>query len=249
MAGVGVIQVHVGDQHANADGPTTRDLDWLDGSVMGVWDEFRALLQAVENLCGSPPHPERAVAFGWPQFTLLCRNLAAMRRRGRNVIVPSVGALDDWWDKAETLTAGNPPNKRLLRADYDTFNPAQWGRHTDMARFLYVTLDRDLTREECNTWAGKYTPPVPGDEPQPEHSPKWVHYVRDLVEPGHVQQRRRKADDLAAGTTADVRDPGRIIKVAAGQPDTIIRTRVRRGDGTVILPDRIDADPVRMRRQ
>ena len=143
----------------------------------------------------------------------------------------------------------NPPAKRLLRADYVTFNPAQWGRHTDMARFLFITLDRDLTREETNTWAGKYTPAVFGADPEPEHVPKWVHYPDDLVLPGHEQQRRRVKDSLAAGTTADVRDPGRIIKVAAGRPDTIIRTRMRRGDGTVILPDRIDADPVRMRRQ
>ncbi len=243
-----VLQIHIGDQHANAVNPIDRDLDWLDGSVMQVWSEFRALLQAGENLCASFQHPSRGAALGIPHFVQLRTNWFAIRRRGNNTITPSSGALDDWWFKAETLTRGNPNGKRLLRANYLTFDPAQWGRHTDKARFLYITLDRDVTADEANAWVGKYTPAVTGDNPESEHVPRWIDYVTDLVILGHVQQRRRKTDDLTVGITNDVRDPGRIIDVAAGRPDTIVRVRRRQPNGTVDPDNRIDDSPVLRRR-
>lgn len=269
----GVLQVHIGDQHADA---IDKDQDWLDGSVMTAWDEYRSLLAACEILMASLQRPERGAAYfkrftsniTESQFDQLRSNWFDIRRKGNNTITPTLVQIEEWYTEATTLTSGNvfgvgvTAVDRITRVKYETYNPSQWGRENDKSKFLYITLDRDLTREEVNTWGGKHIveqpeviedleadPSIIGEPFEPEHNPKWVHYPDDLVTPGHINQKRRSSDAPGLGTKEDVRDPGRIIGVAPGRPDTIIRTRVRTGNGSVILPSRIDELPVRKRRQ
>ncbi len=247
----GVIQVHIGDQHADA------VQDWLDGSVSDAWDEFRALLRAAENLMGSLQHQERGFATNYPQFATLRQEWFAIRRSkdrqggiGQNTLKVTVAQMDDLFASWDNKTRNNDDaDQRITRAKYATFDPAVWGREFDKKDHLYIVMDRDLTNEEANTWSGKHRVAVTGDEPEPEHNPRWVNYEADLVVPGHVQQKRRPVDDMVVATKADVRDPGLIVDVATGRPDTIVRVRVREIDGTVAAPNRIDEDPVKPVRQ
>ena len=245
----GVLQCHVGDQHADAANP---DLDWMDGSVMTAWDEYRSLLEACERLMASLQHPDRGAAYPGRvygvterQFADLRSNWFDIRRAGNNVIKPTSVQLEAWYTEATTITAGNPTRSQITRAKYDTFDPAQWGRVHDKARFLFLVMDRDLTNAEVNTWGGKHSAEVTGDEPEPEHNPKWINYDADLAVPGHADKRAKATDDPSLADKADIRNTRLIIDVAVGRPDTIIRTRVREGNATVVLPNRIDEDPVR----
>ena len=241
----GVLIAHIGDQHTlEAD----THLDWVDGSVMIVKRERDALLEAGEFLMGSLQ--KLGGASGYPQFATLRREWFAIRRNvnklggiGPNTLTPTSTQIDDLFASWADKTRFNAPDQQITRAKYATYDPAQWGVEIYKAQYLYVTLDRDITDDEANTWGGKYRPAENGES---EHSPKWIHYPDDLIAPGHVRQKTLPTDTLSAGTKDDVRNLNRIIDVAPGRPDTIIRTRIRQGDGAVILPDRIDAAPFRM---
>jgi hypothetical protein len=256
----GVIQVHIGDQHADAANP---DLDWLDGSVMTAYDEYRSLLNACEVLMASLQHPERGAAHfnrttsnvTERQFADLRTNWFDIRRNGNNTITPTLVQIDQWYADATTITAGNDlivgPTTvdRITRSKYDTFNPSQWGRVGDKSKFLYITLDRDLTRREVNTWGGKHTAAVVEDEPEDEHNPMWVNYDVDLAAENHAVKRSKVVEVPSRADKADIRDKRMIIDIATGRPDTIVRTRTREDNGSVVLPNRIDEEPVRPTRR
>jgi hypothetical protein len=235
---------------------TVPHLDWLDGSVMTVWDEYRSLIEAAERLIASLQHPDRGKAFNYPQFARLRSEWFAIRRNvtsigaiGQDTITPTRAQIEDLFTSWTNKTSSNDPRQQITRAKYATYDPVVWGRETDKQRFLYIVMDRDLTRAEVNTWGGKHSAAVTGDEPEPEHNSRWINYEDDLITPGHLTWKQRPLSTPAAATKADVRDPGRIIVVATGRPETIVKIRVRERDGTVETPNRIDEGPVRMERQ
>ncbi len=251
----GVLQIHVGDQHAKRDDFTTiPHMDWLDGSVMRAIDEYTSLLAAAGTLIGSLQNPNRSKAFDYPQYATLrkewfaiSRNVTKVGAIGQNTITPTSVQIEDLFISWANKTSGNPQEQQITRTKFATFDPVVMGANTK--NFLWVPFDRDFSREEVNTWGGKHREAVTGDEPESDHSPKWIHYPDDLVAPGHIKQKRRLLDSFSLGAKDDVRDPGRIIEVAIGRPDTIIRTRIRLPNGNVTLPNRIDAGPVHRRRQ
>ena len=247
----GVLQVHIGDQHASRDvgDSTVPHLDWLDGSVMTVWDEFRALIAAAEILMASLQHPERGAAFDYPQFARLRSEWFAIRRNvtsvgaiGQNTITPTSTQLEDLFTSWTNKTSGNPARQQITRAKYATYNPNQWGLETDRAKYLYLEMDRDLTQDEVNTWAGKHSP-AETDPVVAEHNPRWVDYEA-LADAGDVMQRTRVTDTPGPGTKADIRATNRIIDVVP-QVDTIVLVRNRLANGDVDAANRIDDRPVR----
>lgn len=245
----GVIQVHIGDQHYKSEDPVQRDNDWVDGSIMTVWDEFRALLFAGECLMGpfQEDKKNRGAASAYTQFDKLRKSWFDVRRKGNNTITPTDAQLMAWYAEARGLTANNSPEQQILKVNYNSYDPTQWGRETDRAKWLYITMDRDVTKEEMNTWEGKYSPEEPetDDSPMvPEHIPKWVNYDKDLVVPGYVKQKRQLADSLEDGTKDDIRNTKRIIYIARGRSDTIVKIRIRE-NGIIPLTHRIDVEPVK----
>ncbi len=243
------IQVHIGDQHYKLEDPVQRNNDWVDGSIMTVWDEFRALLFAGECLMGpfQEDKKNRGAASTYPQFDRLRKAWFNIRRKGNNTIIPTDAQLMAWYAEARDLTTNNSPEQQITKVKYNTYNPTQWNRETDKAKWLYIVLDRDITKREMNTWGGKYTleEPETDDSPMvPEHMPKYVDYDKDLVVPGHVRQKTRVADELQNGTKDDIRNRKRIIDIVRGRPDTIIKTRIRE-NGIIPVTHRIDAEPVK----
>lgn len=251
----GVLQVYIGDQHAKRDDfITIPHTDWLDGSVKRAIDEYTSLLAAAKALIGSLQNPNRSKAFDYPQYATLrkewfaiSRNVTKVGAIGQNTITPTFAQIEDLFTSWANKTGGNNPDQQITRAKFATFDPVMMGANTK--NYLWVPFDRDFSREEANTWGGKHREAVTGDEPEPEHSPKWIHYPDDLVALGHIKQKRKLSDSFSLGTKDDVRDPGRIIEVAIGRPDIIIRTRTRLPNGTVLPIHRIDAGPVHRRRQ
>ena len=246
--------VQIYDQHASRDlgDLSVPQQSWLAGDIVGVYDELDALRAASNVLIGSLQNPDRSMGYNYPQYQAMWSEYWKVRRNvlkngqiGRNTQTLTSVQIEDLFASWTNKTSGNDPAQQVTRARFATYDPDVLGG--DTKEYLWFTLDRDADRDEVNTWTGKHSAADP-ETGEPEHNPRWVHWPDDLVTPGQIQSKLRPSDTPTVATKADVLDPGRIFIVPTPQSDAIVRTRPRT-NGMALLPNRIDAGPVRRKRQ